>query len=365
MHARAWKVSLDAASLWLASLCFVACAGEEPSLLGKQCSASGACLRGYVCSPYHVCIPSEVAHDARDDAAVASGVARAIDARAIDAGAPGIATADAATADAAVARIPAAVVSAADGGGAHADDDAEVQAPQPTRAAPLPDCAGADRCAGACVDLAHDPQHCGACDRVCSASAHSVASCEAGQCQSRCQDGWTSCTGECVDLSSDHAHCGACGTACSAAESCAQGVCVSACPSGTLACGGGCVDTSSDPSNCGSCARVCPTAKLADATCDQGSCGTRCQDGSDDCNGKCTNGAVVQLAHLAGLGTLAPCAAQLALDALASLVSVCDAGLHPCAGSCVNLSSDADYCGDCDTACSSDQTCNAGSCVQP
>lgn len=51
--------------------------------------------------------------------------------------------------------------------------------------------------------------------------------CRAGACVSGgCPAGTTACGGACVNLASDTLHCGACGSACPAGQRCASGVCV-------------------------------------------------------------------------------------------------------------------------------------------
>jgi hypothetical protein len=93
--------------------------------------------------------------------------------------------------------------------------------------------AGQTACGGACVDLATDALHCGACDVACG-----QGSCSAGGCA--CDGGATRCPGpgvQCVDLRTDPSSCGTCGHACLAEETCAGGACV--CPPARLVCDGG------------------------------------------------------------------------------------------------------------------------------
>jgi hypothetical protein len=85
----------------------------------------------------------------------------------------------------------------------------------------------ADACSGgltdcnrSCVDIASDPDNCGACGATCNLS------CVAGHCTSNCPAGWQSCVAGCRDVANDRLHCGICGNACAPGESCAQGSCV-------------------------------------------------------------------------------------------------------------------------------------------
>ena len=92
-------------------------------------------------------------------------------------------------------------------------------------------------CDGRCVDLANDPNNCGACGRTCAA-------------------GLACCDGVCRALRTDNSNCGACGNACfiSGSRFCACGICVFCplgavlsqdtcrcdCPDGQTNCGGVC-----------------------------------------------------------------------------------------------------------------------------
>ncbi len=91
---------------------------------------------------------------------------------------------------------------------------------------------GSSLCAAACVDLARDPSHCGACGQRCPASPNAAAACNAGRCGVTCAAGFGDCNGVAsdgceVELATSTTHCGACGRACSAGQSCAAGVCSS------------------------------------------------------------------------------------------------------------------------------------------
>lgn len=162
-------------------------------------------------------------------------------------------------------------------------------------AGPSPACGvGEVLCGGACVDLASDAAHCGACGNACEAGFACTAGdcvcppgspvcagignpndcggvecgptewCIGGRCE--CGPGFTELDGACVDLASDPDHCGAPGNECERGV-CARGECVDGCPMGTRRCGDACV-RSSDPRHCGECGRACD----ADQVCVRGDC---------------------------------------------------------------------------------------------
>ena len=80
--------------------------------------------------------------------------------------------------------------------------------------------AGLHACDRSCVDLARDPNNCGACGARCDQN------CVAGHCTSACPAGWQSCVAGCRDVANDRLHCGICGNACAPGEACAEGRCV-------------------------------------------------------------------------------------------------------------------------------------------
>jgi hypothetical protein len=93
-------------------------------------------------------------------------------------------------------------------------------------AAGTPACAPeADVCDGVCTSLAHDPQHCGACDTACAEDAFCTTAEGATSCTAACPGGFTACGRACVDLLADRFHCGACGNACPAGQACRDGAC--------------------------------------------------------------------------------------------------------------------------------------------
>jgi len=93
------------------------------------------------------------------------------------------------------------------------------------------------------------------------------------------------CAGLCVDVQSNHEHCGTCGRACEAVRVCSAGECLLECPAGTELCSGGCVDTSTSLVHCGLCDRACTAGENADPRCEAGTCTVVCHEGWSDLNG--------------------------------------------------------------------------------
>jgi hypothetical protein len=113
-------------------------------------------------------------------------------------------------------------------------------------AAPDQECA-ADGGTPFCVDLATDPENCGACGTTCVSGLDCIAgvcevasaacpggcplgqSCIQGSCQAACAPPLTSCPqgvgSACVDLTTDVNNCGVCGNACPPTGHCFAGFC--------------------------------------------------------------------------------------------------------------------------------------------
>ena len=145
---------------------------------------------------------------------------------------------------------------------------------------------------GQCVPW--DVNHCGSCSVLCSAPDHGFPTCTCNplQCGFGCNPSYTACPtaqpSSCVDTSSDINNCGTCGHVCTVGQAC---------------CGGACVDLQLDPYNCGSCGRRCGafgesgicTGGVCCATCPLGNCDATITDGCGrsclTCGGTCCMGA--------------------------------------------------------------------------
>jgi hypothetical protein len=167
---------------------------------------------------------------------------------------------------------------------------------------------GLTECAGRCVNVGSDPDHCGACDNACGAGEQ----CLVGVCIQRpividnldggvllpdgailLPDGATvrpdgaplgnggsgGGGGDgCFPPYNTADRCGDCSTSCdSALPLCAPAgpsfECSNACEEGLLACSNRCIDPLTDPDHCGSCDRRCPTAICREGACVGGTAG--------------------------------------------------------------------------------------------
>ncbi|MFO0608772.1 MAG: hypothetical protein U0324_36735 [Polyangiales bacterium] len=247
------------------------------------------------------------------------------------------------------------------------------------------DCDG--QAANGCeVSVRTDDANCGACGHVC-APPHASGVCRAGACGvGACDAGWADCNGNpadgCeVDLQRDAAHCGACaGSACAGAAHaspiCLSGRCATTCDPGHEDCDGapGCeVDSASDARNCGACGRACSSAEL----CVAGACtAVTCAGNTADCNhlaaDLCEVDTTSDVRHCGACGAgchfshaAASCAAS------ACVMGACEAGFadvdHVAANGCeVDLSRNADHCGEVGHACGASHgtpACVDGACV--
>ena len=111
-----------------------------------------------------------------------------------------------------------------------------------------------ERCEGVCVDVLHDPRHCGGCGLGCP----EALVCIAGECGVACGPTATACGPVCAVLENDAQHCGACEHACAPGVACVGGSCVPDCAEGEQVCGESCVDPGNDEAHCGGCDSACP-----------------------------------------------------------------------------------------------------------
>jgi hypothetical protein len=134
----------------------------------------------------------------------------------------------------------------------------------PTEAAP-------DLCGHACVDLRTSASHCGTCDvpvtapKVC-VDGESACPEDTRVCGDTCVSTSGSrmeCDGVCVDLATDPDNCGACGNVVPDRQACGVGEPV--CEDRTLTlCDGACIDLGADLDNCGGCGNACPVPEMLD-----------------------------------------------------------------------------------------------------
>jgi hypothetical protein len=64
---------------------------------------------------------------------------------------------------------------------------------------------GLMNCGGFCVDLAHDPAHCGQCTTACPSDPHGPGVCVSSSCAYACESGWLRCASGCCAVSSPDA----------------------------------------------------------------------------------------------------------------------------------------------------------------
>ncbi len=294
------------------------------SLESKQCSRSGECLRGYVCSEDRICVRRA---ETREE--------------------PGKIDPDAATVD-----------------GDAASQTPGVITPPPSGVG----CAAADRCNGICVDRTTDVDNCGECGSYCPAAQHGRPTCDEGRCGLRCEDGYVQCGSTCAKLDDDPLHCGGCGVACptpqNGAATCAAGSCGVTCTSGFTPCGAQCVRLDVDPLSCGACNNSCSV----DEQCSGSVCVRACPAGTAACARSCVD---VQNDPLNCGGCGQACSGPPKSELLCQqgvCAWQCEAGLTNCNGACVDVSSDPAQCGACGNACPPDpqrgtSSCAAGACT--
>ncbi len=256
------------------------------------------------------------------------------------------------------------------------------------------DCNG-DPSDGCEVQTEADPQHCGACNSAC-VTANATPGCFGGTCTiSSCDPGFEDCdasiaTGCERNVGADPTACGSCNNDCTANPGdwvCNSGVCeTSNCPSGFRDCdldpANGCeTNIGTSPAHCGFCNNSC-SVPMGAATCNSGTCEiTSCNSGFDDCDLIVNNGCetnVTSNADNCGACNRA-CSSQGTVTRTCS-ASVCNPTCSAGAGNCVqpmapamddgceaDLATDEGNCGSCGRGCSNTGTtavlCETGLCT--
>lgn len=236
-------------------------------------------------------------------------------------------------------------------------------------------------CGSACVDTSRSAQHCGRCDNRCGLGTE----CVAGVCNQRCSAGTVRCGTECIDPQTNPQYCNADSTCtsftrCIAGQSCVGGTCRTNCTAGSIFCGGRCVDPRTDPSFCGAtgdCAGAnAGTACGGAQVCSGGACLSVCPMGTIDCGGSCID----PLTNRNFCGASGTCGGANAGTACAMgqvcvngrcATGGCATGTILCGLSCIDPSSNRQYCGargDCaaanaGTACGTNEQCISGTCL--
>jgi hypothetical protein len=165
-------------------------------------------------------------------------------------------------------------------------------------------------------------------------------------CQCECPEGKILCNGRCVDLKTNRQHCGRCNNACTPLQDCCDGQCTYTC-------------TDTDCSKCGD--RVPAGFKCCDCTPVQLGTDAHCADCSP-CTGDrtCVDGSCQCKPGTRLVGGI--CCAnskQCCNDA------ACAPGTRCCNGTCVNVSTNAQHCGSCNSPCPSPRVCISGTCQCP
>ncbi|MFZ5439317.1 MAG: MopE-related protein [Myxococcota bacterium] len=214
-------------------------------------------------------------------------------------------------------------------------------------------------------DFTSNAQHCGQCNRACSAPFATTA-CSASTCGiTACDSGRANCNNVYLDgcevnTNTDLANCGGCGTVCTAANAtprCVAGACgILSCNAGFADCnnqvGDGCeVNTTSSVMHCGGCNQQCAPAN-ASPVCTAGACGIgACLPGWFNLNGLVSDGC------------------EYACTVTNGGVELCDGLDNNCNGAIdegFTLATDVNNCGACGRVCAAANVtvprCTAGTC---
>lgn len=245
---------------------------------------------------------------------------------------------------------------------------------------------GLTACGGDCLDLMTDAQNCSGCGQACTLS-HASSICAGGSCAvGACDADWADCDGDpsngCETDLTTTSNCGACGANCDlqhASSTCSGGNCaIASCEDGYADCNDtasdGCeTHIASDARNCGACNNACDLPH-ATSTCSDGTCTiVACDAGWANCDGDDSTGCETDITTTSNCGACGntcdlPHATSIC-DNGTCAIDRCDDGYRDCNGvasdGCeVDITSDAQHCGGCDTACTSDNDClvNPGTC---
>lgn len=183
---------------------------------------------------------------------------------------------------------------------------------------------------------ASDPANCGKCNRTCSTTNASSATCSGSSCNTACNPGYGNCNessklvpddGCESNLSSDSSDCGACGNSCGV-----QGGMLSkfSCFGGSCGCSSGLQCEGSNGMSGVSCNTANHVCQCDAATCNKGEiCIKSGPNAVCSCNG----------------------------------AAACSAGSTCCNSGCVNPMTDVNNCGGCGRKCGLGQLCSNGTCV--
>jgi hypothetical protein len=230
-------------------------------------------------------------------------------------------------------------------------------------------CGGAtpNDCGGVCVDVRRDVNHCSACGVAClPRGPNEIAQCEASVCSRMCRSFFAECDANVgticeTNVGTDNANCGSCGNACAAGLTCVTGAC--RCPAGRILCGGACVDAATSRSHCGACGVACGATQA----CTAGVCtNVTCASGETNCSGAC-----IALSYNPTNCGMCGRACTSTQYCTISACAACPAGQQRCSNAvgapCINLQTHPLNCGACGTTCTAayaggEGFCAAGAC---
>ncbi len=241
------------------------------------------------------------------------------------------------------------------------------------------------------TDLKTDTANCGTCGNKC-VEPNATASCAAGACAvGTCDANYEDCNSDPVDgceskTDADPQHCGSCSNSCAQNETCTAGACkTNTCPSGTAECDGNpgtvCEADLTKVPNCGFCGNTC-TLNNATGKCDAtGHCAIgSCKSGYADCDGVAANGCETNLLIDAqNCGTCKRACSTNHATSESCSGGVCSPSCSPGYGDCsspsaptadngceTDLGSSPNNCGACSRKCSTSHiataSCSAGRC---